>query len=111
MKNKTQAKGLSCANCGKIAKETKLRFQNKILDGWKCANCGEEYFEPLEAEKILLLNKLQKSGFDVKLGQIKSNLIVRIPKEAQKALNLHKGEILKLKVASPHKIELEAQNA
>ncbi|MFH0714481.1 MAG: AbrB/MazE/SpoVT family DNA-binding domain-containing protein [Candidatus Diapherotrites archaeon] len=102
-------KGLKCGKCGAIAKEARLRFQGFDVKGWKCAKCGEEYFHPEEAEKILLLNKLRKSEFKVKVGQIKSNLIVRIPKEAQKALGLEKGEELVLKVCAGKKMELFAK--
>ena len=98
--------GLKCAKCGKVAVEASLRFQGHAIAGWKCA-CGEEYFDPVEAERLLLLNKLAHTEFHVKLGQIKSNLILRIPKEAQKALGLQKGEKITLKVHD-RKIELSA---
>ena len=98
-------KGLKCIKCGNIAKESKLTFQGFEIDGWKC-KCGEEYFDPIQAEKILLLNKIKNMQFKLKVGQIKSNLIIRIPKEAQKALGLEKGEEIILKVASDKKMEL-----
>jgi hypothetical protein len=98
-------KGLECAICGRIAKEAELEFNGKAISGWKC-ECGEEYFEPAQAERILLLNKLKNSDLKAKVGQIRSNLIVRIPKEVEKALELRKGEELKIKVASKQKIEL-----
>lgn len=98
-------KGLKC-KCGFTAKETKLGFLGYKINGWKCPKCKEEYHDPVEAEKILLLNKLKKTSFEVKVGQIRSNLIVRIPKEVEKALSLEKGEEITLKVSSKEKIEL-----
>ena len=84
-------KGLKCA-CGKIAKYVShLKFNNNELDGWKCSGCGEIYYNPEKAEKILLLNKLKKQRYHLKLSQVKSNLILRIPKEVSDALKLHKG--------------------
>ena len=97
--------GMKCVKCGGTAKKAKLSFQGFVIDGWKC-KCGEEYFDPQQAEKILLFNKLKNSKFKVKIGQIRSNLIVRIPKEVQKALGLEKGEELTLKIPSKQKIEL-----
>ncbi|MFH1895338.1 MAG: AbrB/MazE/SpoVT family DNA-binding domain-containing protein [archaeon] len=98
-------KGLKC-RCGFLARETKLNFLGYSIKGWKCGKCKEEYHDPEEAEKILLLNKLKKTEFEVKIGQIRSNLIVRIPREVQKALSLEKGEALVLRVSSNQKIEL-----
>lgn len=99
-------KGLKCHKCGTAAKEVKLSFLGHKIDGWRCGKCGEEYHDPVQAEKILLLNKLKKAEFGVKVGQIRSNLIVRIPKEVQKALGLEKGEELTLRIPSKQKIEL-----
>jgi len=84
-------KGMKCM-CGKIAKYVKhLNFNNYDTDGWKCDSCGEVYYNPEKAEKILLLNKLKKHKFHLKLSKVKSNLILRIPKEVSEALNLCKG--------------------
>ncbi len=78
--------------CGKTAEYVKhLKFNNYDIDGWKCGNCGEAYYNPEKAERILLLNKLKKHKFHLKLSQVKSNLILRIPKEVSEALNLRKG--------------------
>ena len=98
-------KGMMCQKCGRLAGEAKLSFQGNEIDGWKC-RCGEEYFNPEQAQKILLLNKLKNSKFEVKVGQIRSNLIVRIPKEVGEALGLHKGEGMLLGVSEGRKIEL-----
>ena len=87
--------GMNCVACGSVAKPAKLRFQGIDVNGWKC-KCGEEYFNPEEAEKILLLNKLKKQRFSVKVGQVRSNIILRIPKAVADALNLKKGDIVKL---------------
>jgi len=85
-------KGMKC-KCGKTAKPVKhLKFNGYDIDGWKCESCGETYYDPVKAEKILLLNKLKKHVFHLKLSQVKSNLILRIPKEVSEALGLRKGE-------------------
>ncbi len=78
--------------CGKVAKYVEhLKFNGYDIDGWKCDNCKEEYYNPEKAEKILLLNKLKKHKFSLKLSQVKSNLILRIPKEVSEVLGLRKG--------------------
>lgn len=84
-------KGQVCV-CGRIADYTKnLKFNRYKIDGWRCRHCGEEYYNPEKAEKILLLNKLKKMKYKLKLSKVRSNLILRIPKEVGDALNLKKG--------------------
>ena len=84
-------KGIKCI-CGKTAKYVKsLKFNNYDIDGWKCDSCKEVYYNPEKAEKILLLNKLKKHKYHLKLSKVKSNLILRIPKEVSEAMNLQKG--------------------
>ena len=99
--------GMICVSCGTTAKKTKLRFQGIQIDGWKCS-CGEEYFEPEQAEKILLLNKVIKKEYYIKLSQIRSNLIIRIPKEVAEALNFQKGEKVLLKADGIKKFHVES---
>ncbi len=69
----------------------KVRFNRHVLDGYKCS-CGEIYYESDQAERILLLNKIKKMLYRVKLNKVKSNLILRIPKEVSDALDLRKGK-------------------
>jgi AbrB family looped-hinge helix DNA binding protein len=89
-------KGMKCM-CGKITKyEKNLSFNGHTIDGWKCKNCKEEYYNPEKAEKILLLNKLKKRNFNLKLNKVRSNLIVRIPKEVGDALDLKRGDEVNL---------------
>ena len=84
-------KGMKCV-CEKTARYMKsLTFNGQDIDGWKCS-CGEEYYNPEKVERILMLNKLKKRKFLLKLSQVKSNLILRIPKEVSEALNLQRGE-------------------
>ena len=90
-------KGIGCV-CGKIAEPKKnLSFNGYKLDGWKCS-CGEIYYEPEQAQRILLINKLRKAKIKVKLGRIKSNLILRIPKDIEKAIGLNKGDKLEIQL-------------
>ncbi|MBW2990614.1 AbrB/MazE/SpoVT family DNA-binding domain-containing protein [Candidatus Woesearchaeota archaeon] len=97
-------KGMKCM-CGKTAKYVKhLKFNNYDLDGWKCGACGETYYNPEKAEKILLLNKLKKHKYHLKLSKVKSNLILRIPKEVSEALNLHKGGEVEFSLKDPNEI-------
>ncbi|MBI2529921.1 MAG: AbrB/MazE/SpoVT family DNA-binding domain-containing protein [Candidatus Diapherotrites archaeon] len=97
-----------CARCGKKAYGARLRIQGSEIDGWKC-KCGEEYLEPIQAERLLLQNKLKSAALEVKLGRIRSNLIVRIPKRIEEALELKSGEKVMLKVISEKKLEMIAK--
>ena len=68
-----------------------MDFNGYKISGWKCS-CGEAYYEPEEAQRILLLNKLKKEAIKAKLGRIKSNLILRLPIDVEHALGLEQGE-------------------
>ncbi len=104
-------KGMKC-KCGKIAKYAKhLKFNGYDIEGWKCESCGETYYNPEKAEKILLLNKLKKHIFHLKLSQVKSNLILRIPKEVSEALNLHKGEKVEFNLKDTNEIIIHPSTA
>jgi hypothetical protein len=74
-----------------------MRFNEYRIDGWKCS-CGEVYYEPEQAQRVLLLNKLKKEGVKAKLGRIRSNLILRVPKDVECAMQLEKGENVVIKV-------------
>lgn len=74
-----------------------MKFNEYSIDGWKCS-CGETFYNPEQAQKILLLNKLKKESIRAKLGKIRSNLILRLPKDVETALNLEKGEDVLVKV-------------
>ena len=97
---------MECVSCGKIAKKAKLRFQGTKIDGWKCS-CGEDYFDPVQAQRILLLNKILTKEYKIKLGQIRSNLIIRIPTELAEALGLQKGENVLLKAEGSNILHIE----
>lgn len=89
---------MECHKCGKKMRFVKgLRFNEHCIDGWRCS-CGETYFSPEQAQKILILNKLKKESIKVKLGKIRSNLILRVPKIIEKALCLEKGKEVTLRI-------------
>ncbi|MEE8167766.1 MAG: AbrB/MazE/SpoVT family DNA-binding domain-containing protein [Candidatus Hydrothermarchaeales archaeon] len=97
--------GMRCVKCNGTAKKAKLTFQGIEIDGWRC-KCGEEYFDPAQAERILLLNKLKDESFEVTLGKSRSNLIIRIPAKVQAALDLKKGKTITLRVEDAKKLGL-----
>jgi len=74
-----------------------MKFNQYKIDGWKCS-CREVYYNPEQAQRILLLNKLRKKMIKAKLGKIRSNLILRLPKDVEQALGLEKGEDVFIKV-------------
>jgi CxxC motif-containing protein len=97
--------GMKCVSCGKTAKPAKLSFQGQKIDGWRCS-CGEEYFDPEQAQRILLLNQVRKENFRVKVGKVRSNLILRIPKRIADALELNDGEEVTIRVESGNEIRV-----
>ena len=83
---------MKCNKCGKQMEHVKaMDFNSYKIGGWKCS-CGEKYYEPEQAQKVLFLNKLKKEAIRAKLGRIKSNLILRLPTGIEHALNLKQGE-------------------
>jgi len=73
-------KGIKCV-CGKVAKPVKeLKFNGHNIDGWKCT-CGQIYYDPDQSQTILFLNKLKHKKYSLKLSKVRSNLILRIPKD------------------------------
>jgi hypothetical protein len=89
---------MKCPNCKQNMNPKKgIPFNQYRIDGFSCS-CGEIYFDPEQAEKILLLNKLKKQKITAKLGRIKSNLILRLPKDVETALGLEQGEEVELHV-------------
>ena len=68
---------MKCNKDGKVMKFVKgMKFNEYLIDGWKCS-CREIYYDPEQARKVLLLNKLKKEVLKAKLGKIRSNLILR----------------------------------
>jgi hypothetical protein len=89
---------MKCHKCGKAMRFAKrMDFNGYEIDGWKCS-CGEIYYDPEQAQKILLINKLRKESIKAKLGKVRSNLILRLPKDLEYALNLEKGEDVMIKI-------------
>ena len=77
--------------------EKEISFNEYTIDGWKCS-CGEIYFNTEKLQKVLIINKLKKTLLKVKLGRIRSNLIIRLPKIVEQALNFKKGAEVVIKV-------------
>ncbi len=89
---------MKCHQCGKMMNVAKqMEFNSYKIDGWKCP-CGEIYYNPEQAQRILILNKLKRHAPKVKLGKIRSNLIIRVPTDLEYALNLEKGEDVRLEI-------------
>ena len=88
---------MKCHKCNKTMNYSKdLNFNGNKIEGWRCS-CGEIYFESSNVQRVLLLNKLREEEIKAKLGRIKSNLILRLPKEVEIAFNLEKGETVIVK--------------
>ena len=89
---------MKCHKCNKLMKQVKgINFNESKIDGWKCS-CGEIYYDSEQAQKILLLNKIKRKDIRAKLGKIRSNLILRLPKDVEKALGLENGEEVIIKL-------------
>lgn len=99
-------KGMDCVKCGGLAQPAKTSFQGMKIGGWKCKKCGEVYYDPAQAQKILMLHKLEHEELEAKLGRVKSNLILRIPRAVEECLGLKEGEKIRLKVRNATELTL-----
>ena len=89
---------MKCRTCGKDMRHKRaISFNGYRISGYACP-CGEIFFDPEEAQKILLLNKLKRAIIKAKLGKMRSNLILRLPKDVETALDFHEGEEVTLRV-------------
>lgn len=89
---------MKCNQCDKKMNYVKeIDFNGFKINGHQCS-CGETYFDPVQAQRVLLLNKLQKEAIKARLGRIRSNLILRLPKDIENALELEQGEEVLLKL-------------
>lgn len=96
---------LKCVFCkAKAFPKKGMKFNGYSIDGWKCGKCGEEYFDPDQAQRILFINKLKKKGFELKLNRVRSNLILRIPKAVSEVLNLNEKSIVNFKLKNDKEI-------
>ena len=89
---------MKCHKCKKKMEFRKdLVFNGNKIEGWVCL-CGEKYYSPEQAQKILILNRLKNEVIKAKLCRIRSNLILRLPKEVEFALGLQEGESVIIKL-------------
>ncbi|MFH0956735.1 MAG: AbrB/MazE/SpoVT family DNA-binding domain-containing protein [Candidatus Aenigmatarchaeota archaeon] len=95
---KRSVKQARCVICGGNLSFTRSKFQGFPIDAYKCEKCHEEYFDPQQAENILEVNKSMSRVYNITIGKIQSNLIIRIPVKVSESLNLRKGEIVNLEV-------------
>lgn len=96
---------LKCV-CGKWAKPAQLRIEGLLLQGWKCASCGEEYLSPQDSLRLSAYKQLQASPSQATVTKVGNSLAIRVKKEVVNALGLKPGEKLILAAPSPRKLEI-----
>ena len=80
-----------------MSRNESMSFNGYKITGWDCS-CGEKIFDGGAANRILLLNKLKTKAAKAKLGRIRTNLILRVPKAYEEVLHLKEGEEVELKI-------------
>ncbi len=98
-------KGMECIKCGKIAKEAKLDFNGYKIDGWIC-ECREEYYDPVQSQRILALNKLRGKIYNLRLGKLRNSLILRLPKEIEDAIGFKERSNVKVSVGDKDELQI-----
>ncbi|MBI2659945.1 hypothetical protein HYX07_02190 [Candidatus Woesearchaeota archaeon] len=53
---------MKCNKCGKLMKYIKvIKFNDYPIEGWKCS-CSNVYYDPEQANRVLILNKAKIKG-------------------------------------------------
>lgn len=61
-------RGMACVKCRGWAEPVRTTFQGNEIDGWKCTSCGEVYYYPGRAQRILMLHTLKHEVMETKLS-------------------------------------------
>lgn len=86
--------------CGNEMKKARVEVVPGMLsEAYKCEKCGElEFTEKQMREALELKEKALELAVVRKIGLVGGSLVIRIPKPVKKALNLKKGEPVKITV-------------
>ncbi|MBU1201362.1 MAG: AbrB/MazE/SpoVT family DNA-binding domain-containing protein [Nanoarchaeota archaeon] len=96
---------LKCAFCGsRTIPKNGMKFNSYDIDGWKCTKCKEEYYDPIQAQRILLINKLRDKSYKLSVNKVKSNLVLRIPKDVSDAMGLNDKSTVDFKLKNNKEI-------
>ncbi|HIH19852.1 TPA: hypothetical protein HA244_01145 [Candidatus Micrarchaeota archaeon] len=80
---------MKCA-CGNKMMETEMELEGLTVKGFKCEKCGEELFNPWEAERVRkVLNE------QVKARKVAHSLVVTLPQPIAKLAKIKEGDKLK----------------
>jgi len=95
-----------CHECGIKMEKKRFKLEGILVRGWKCKKCHETILHPEDAQRVLVLNKL-KAGIPVKVGELGSSLIVRLPKQIAEYYHIKAGKIVSLGVSGKHTIAIK----
>ncbi len=83
--------------CGEVMEKKRVEVAGILSEGYKCPKCGEVEFTEKQMRKMLAQKeKLLKIAVTRKIGQVGGSLVLRIPRSVEEALNLEKGEDVKI---------------
>ena len=111
MKDIFQAE-LLCPNCDIKTKKGEEIKEGYIIRYFKCPNCSQKIYHPLDLKDYGDFQKLKEREFQVKLRLVGNSFSVTIPKEIidfeEKFMQLEKemDRIMKLTLEEPGKINL-----
>ena len=85
---------LKC-ECGGSMENITTTWKNISVKGWKCKKCHEEIINPMDAQKVLEIEKARKANkLKVKLRRVGKSDVVTIPTVIKELENLRKGQEL-----------------
>ena len=98
-----------CPSYKKKMKKSATRLGGIEVRAWKCEACNEAILHPADAQKALLIAKLNKDAAEVKVGEIREAPYIRFPKEL--GIIIHKGDIAIIKPTSLDEISVKIHHS
>jgi len=95
-----------CKECNKKAVKGVEEIDGFRLRVWECPVCGQKWYHPLDANRMLHWNKLKNQEFKVTLRMVGNSYVTSIPKEIVQFEEFRRGEKAIWHLESPDKLVL-----
>ncbi len=106
MKQELKNEKIKC-ECGSWTKPQYFNLEGSKVRGSSCPKCGETYFNPEDANKALIYNRIKREILKGKVAKAGNSFVIRLPKKLIVALGLYVGEEIDISLVDPHKIMLQ----
>jgi hypothetical protein len=105
LKEKLEESKIRCT-CGKWATPVRnMNLSGYAVRGWECS-CGEKYINPVDANYVLTLKKLEREKLEGKITKTGNSYALRLPKKLVDSMGYEIGDTLEIKLRGARKIEI-----